>query len=223
MIAPPVIYDGFVYLAMGEDPEHGEGNGHLWCITPTRQGDVSPELVVDHAGHSIPHQRIRATAPLGPLQPTAIPNPNSAVVWHYGSHDFDGNGKIEFEEEFHRSIGGPAIKDDLLFISDFSGLVHCVHAKTGIPYWTADLFAAVWSGPLIVDNQVIVGDEDGDVAILSLSADPAESLVPAGRQFSRPPKHEINVGNSIFGTPTFANGVLYIATKDRLFAIAAKK
>ena len=31
---------------MGEDPEHGEGNGHLWCIDPTKRGDVSAELAV---------------------------------------------------------------------------------------------------------------------------------------------------------------------------------
>jgi outer membrane protein assembly factor BamB len=32
LIATPVIYDGMVYVAVGEDPEHGEGQGHLWCI-----------------------------------------------------------------------------------------------------------------------------------------------------------------------------------------------
>jgi outer membrane protein assembly factor BamB len=223
VIAPPVIYDGLVYLTMGEDPERGEGDGHLWCITPTRQGDVSPQLVVDHVGHSIPHQRLKATAPVGSLQPTAISNPNSALVWHYGSHDFSGNGAIEFAEQFHRSIGGPAIKEDLLLITDFSGLAHCVHAKTGTPYWTADLFGAVWGGTLIVGDQACVGDEDGDITFLNLSTDPARSVVVARGGFTGLPKREIIGGSPIYSTPTFANGVLYIATKDRLFAIAAKK
>ena len=40
-----MIYDGKVYIGVGEDPEHGEGVGHLWCIDPTKRGDVSPELV----------------------------------------------------------------------------------------------------------------------------------------------------------------------------------
>ena len=60
IIASPVIYDGLVYLAMGEDPEHGEGQGHLWCIDPTKRGDVSSELVVDADGWSLPHRRTRA-------------------------------------------------------------------------------------------------------------------------------------------------------------------
>jgi outer membrane protein assembly factor BamB len=45
IIATPVVHEGLVYVAVGEDPEHGEGNGHLWCIDPTKRGDVSPTLV----------------------------------------------------------------------------------------------------------------------------------------------------------------------------------
>lgn len=63
-----------------------------------------------------------------------ISNPNSAVVWHYNNYDQDGDGEIDFEEEFHRTISSPVIKNDLLVITDFSGLVHCLNAKTGIPY-----------------------------------------------------------------------------------------
>ncbi len=44
IIGTPVVYDGLVYVGVGEDPEHGEGVGHLWCIDPTKRGDVSPEL-----------------------------------------------------------------------------------------------------------------------------------------------------------------------------------
>lgn len=46
IIATPAIYNGLVYVAVGEDPEHGEGEGHLWCIDPTKRGDVSPTQVL---------------------------------------------------------------------------------------------------------------------------------------------------------------------------------
>src|SRR6185369_4563717 len=59
IIGTPVVYEGLVYLAVGQDPEHGEGQGHLWCIDPTRRGDVSPELVVDPNGAVLPHQRLQ--------------------------------------------------------------------------------------------------------------------------------------------------------------------
>ena len=32
VISTPVIYENRVYIANGQDPEHGEGVGHLYCI-----------------------------------------------------------------------------------------------------------------------------------------------------------------------------------------------
>jgi outer membrane protein assembly factor BamB len=299
LVAVPVIYDRLVYVVVGQDPEHGEGDGHLWCIDPTRRGDVSPELVVDADGERVPHRRLQAAAewerirysgapvwdgldegkvseslrgeflrggvalPKGYGLETVIagrqwiittniggveeqfkvrgytyrnrdqqrhsmtierrtsetvkPNPNSAVVWHYDKFDFDGDGEFDFYEEMHRSIGSPTIKNDLLVISDFSGLVHCLNAKTGIPHWTCDLLAACWGTPLIVEDKVYVGDEDGDVAIFDLTPDPSnftqedpDGLVPL---------HEINMDNSLCTTPIVVNNVLYIANRTHLFAI----
>ena len=57
VIATPVVYDGRVYVATGADPEFGEGPGCLWCIDPTRRGDVSPEIVVDRSGKPVPPRR----------------------------------------------------------------------------------------------------------------------------------------------------------------------
>ena len=41
MISTPVIYDNKVYIANGQDPEHGEGVGHLYAIDPTKRGDIT--------------------------------------------------------------------------------------------------------------------------------------------------------------------------------------
>src|SRR5690606_20123898 len=135
IIATPVIYDDLVYVAVGQDPEHGEGDGHLWCIDPTKRGDVSPELAfnVNDLEKPIPHKRIQAV--VKEEGEVARPNPNSAVVWHYGKEDLDGDGDISFEETMHRSIGTATIKNDILVLADFSGLVHCLDAKTGKPLW----------------------------------------------------------------------------------------
>ena len=38
-------------------------------------------------------------------------------------------------------------------VADFSGLVHCLDAKTGKPHWTHDMLAASWGSPLIVERQ----------------------------------------------------------------------
>ena len=140
----------------------------------------------------------------------AVDNDNSAVVWHYHKHDWDDNGKISFEETMHRSCGTVAIKNDILYIADFSGLVHCLDAKTGARHFTHDMFAQAWGSPLIVDGKVYIGDEDGDVVIFKLSKD---EPVPIA---------EINMKTSVYSTPVVANGVLYISSKSYLFAIQAE-
>jgi hypothetical protein len=209
-IGTPVFYDGHVYCAVGEDPEHGEGVGHLYCLDPTKRGDISLELAVDANGKELAPRRLQAVDVKKGEQ--AIPNPNSAVVWHYNAVDSDGDGKLEFEETMHRTIGSVAIKDDLLFIADFSGLVHCVDAKklssAGKPvvYWTHDMFAASWGSPLIADGKVYIGDEDGDISIFELSA--TKNLIA-----------EVNMINSVYSTPVAANDILYIANKSTIFAL----
>ena len=62
IIGTPVIHDGLVYVAVGEDPEHGEGVGHLWCIDPTKRGDVSSELAVSLKDPTTPLPRRRIQA-----------------------------------------------------------------------------------------------------------------------------------------------------------------
>ena len=209
IIGTPVVYDNKVYFATGQDPEHGEGVGILWCLDPTKRGDISEELAVNRKDPEKPIPVKRIQAVVEEDGDKAIPNPNSGVVWKYAVNDANGDGKIEFDEQFHRSISSVAIKDDLLFVPDFSGLFHCVDAKTGKVHWTYDMLAAAWSSPMIVGDKVYVADEDGDVAVFDLSAEKHDPLA------------EINMLNAVYSSPIVANGVLLIANRDHIFAIAA--
>src|SRR5690606_36245488 len=118
-------------------------------------------------------------------------NPNSAAVWQYV-----GNDPEDFEQTMHRTCGTVAIKDNLLFVADFSGLLHCVDAKSGKAYWTYDMFAASWASPLIVGDRVYIGDEDGDIAIFEVSKEMNQI-------------DEINVGSAVYTTPIAANETLF--------------
>jgi outer membrane protein assembly factor BamB len=219
IIGSPVIYDGLIYVAVGEDPEHGEGIGHLWCIDPTKRGDVSSELAFNSADPKTPIAHKRVQAVVEKDGDFARPNPNSAAVWHFSHEDQNGDGKVDFEETMHRSIGSVAIKDDILYIADFSGLFHCLDAKTGKQHWAYDMLASAWGSPLIVDGKVYIGDEDGDVAIFKHSADPNVAMKKEGGE-QKPYYGEINMGSSIYSTPIVANNVLYISNRTHLFAIA---
>jgi outer membrane protein assembly factor BamB len=47
-LATPVVHGGRVYMAVGQDPENGEGVGHLYCIDPTKTGDITESGRVWH-------------------------------------------------------------------------------------------------------------------------------------------------------------------------------
>lgn len=204
LIATPVIYDGLVYVGVGEDPEHGEGNGHLWCVDPTKRGDVSPTLVFNKANPKtpIPYKREQACEPSkGDFE---RPNENSALVWHYM-----GSNPKKFEETMHRTISSVAIKDNLLFSTDESGLLHCLDAKTGKAHWTHDMLAMSWSTPLIAGDRVYIGDQDGDICVFKLSKE--KELLS---------RDDLNLGASFENSPVAANGVLFLATFNTLYAIS---
>jgi len=211
IIATPVVYDNLLYVAVGQDPEHGEGIGNMWCINPDgAEGDVSPTMVVDKAGKPVPHRRLQALdADEGEKE---IANEKSIVVWHFDSIDANGDGEIDYEEEMHRACGTATIKDDLLYIADFSGIVYCLDAKAADEnkkptlHWTYDMFSPAWGSPLVVDGKVYIGDEDGDLSIFDHSKEMKQI-------------NEIYMEESIKSTPIVANNVLYIMTLNTLYAI----
>ena len=43
-----MVYEEKVYIANGQDPEHGEGVGHMYCIDATKRGDITKTGMVWH-------------------------------------------------------------------------------------------------------------------------------------------------------------------------------
>jgi len=224
IIATPVLYEGRVYVAVGQDPEHGEGIGHLWCIDPTKRGDVSPELAFNAADPQTPIAPKRLQAVVPEEGDLTRPNKNSAALWHYSQFDQNGDGTIDFEETMHRSCGTVAIRDNVLYIADFSGLFHCLDAKTGQVHWTYDMFSAAWGSPLIVEDKVYIGDEEGEVAIFRHSAKRDEAMFFDEDEGEWMPSYGTrNMNVSVYSTPIVVDNVLYISNRTHLFAIEAKE
>jgi len=122
----------------------------------------------------------------------------TAVVWHRGG------------EDFHRTMSTAAIHDGLVYIADLSGFLYCLDAKTGQLFWTYDSFAAIWGSAYVADGKVYLGDEDGDVAVLK-----------AGKGKDGEPEliGEYNMGAAVYTTPVAVDGVLYVVSRNRLWAI----
>ena len=152
IISTPVFQDNSVFLAVGQDPEHGEGTGHFWRIDATKTGDISPEL--------------------GDINQPGKANPNSGVIWHYGGTDDSG------ENIFRRTMSTASIADGIVYIADLSGFVHAVDFKTGKRKWKEphDLLSGVWGSTLVVDGKVLIGNEDGKLTILKAGGDEPKVL-----------------------------------------------
>jgi outer membrane protein assembly factor BamB len=147
IIATPVVYDNKVYVGVGQDPEHGEGIGHFWCVDITKTGDLSPDLVTDDNADP----------------PKTTPNPNSGVVWHFGGAAKGGDR----DYIFGRTMSTAAIHDGLVYIGELAGFLHCLDARTGQQYWEHDQKSEVWGSAYWVDNKVFIGDETGDVFVFA--------------------------------------------------------
>jgi len=208
IIATPVIKDGRVYIATGQDPEYGEGQGRLWCIDPTRRGDVSETLVIDSQGGPVPFRREQAVDESAGEQ--IVQNPNSAVIWKYEGDDLDEDGELVFEETMHRSLSMPSIVGEFLVIADCNGMFHCLDAKTGKLHWAYDMYSEMWGSPTIADGKIFMGDCDGEIAVFELSKE--MNLL-----------EENYVGSAIYSTPVIVDGVIYIATSTHLIAVKKKK
>jgi outer membrane protein assembly factor BamB len=121
--------------------------------------------------------------------------------------DISKTGALWSYDKIHRSVSTPAIADDLVYVADFSGFLHCVDANTGKPYWTFDTKSHIWASTLVVDGKVYVGTEDGDMYIMQ-----------AGRVLKQVAK--IDMRAPVYSSAVVANGTLYIGTPTHLYAIA---
>ena len=158
IIATPVIDHDRVYVAIGQEPEAGEGAGCFTCIDPTKRGDIT------------------------------------------------GTGKLWANESIGRSVSTASVADGLIYLAEFSGIVHCLDAASGRSVWDHDTEGHIWGSTLLGDGKVYVGNENGVLTVLA-----------AGRE--KKVISQIDFKDPIYATPITANGVLYIATATNLYAI----
>ena len=57
-----MIWEDKVYIAVGQDPEHGEGVGNFWAIDASLDGDVTGKGAVWHRGGNDFHRTISTVA-----------------------------------------------------------------------------------------------------------------------------------------------------------------
>ena len=236
-IGTPVIVGDKLYIGTGQDPEHFTGIAHFYCLDLTKavanakknkDKDVSPELVDKVAKGDDGKDKI-----------TGKPNPDAAVAWHYGGKD--DRKFVPREFQFGRTMSSACVVDDILYISELSGYLHCLNAKTGKKYWQYDMKGAIWGSPYYVDGKVFLATEGSDLFVFKHSKTPnaIDELDNPGaadqKSFNtmmKAKKKQIEADNliakiefdaAVRSTPVVANGVLYVMTENALYAFKPKK
>jgi outer membrane protein assembly factor BamB len=125
-----------------------------------------------------------------------------------GHGDVTGTGQVWSYPLQRHSMSSPAIHDGLVYVGDSGGMVHCVDARTGTAAWTHDAAGEVWAAPLVADGKVYVPTRRGTVWIFAAAR--AKKVLA-----------EVKLGSPISASPIAANGVLYVATMSRLYAVQA--
>ncbi|MBI1830879.1 MAG: PQQ-binding-like beta-propeller repeat protein [Planctomycetes bacterium] len=138
-----------------------------------------------------------------------VKNANSAAVWHYGGAitDKKEQERLQRAYRFGRTISTCAVHDGLIYSADIGGILHCLDANTGKAQWTHDTDASIWASPYYADGKVYLGTDGRSVFVFQ-----------HGREKKVVATIEIDGRTR---TALIANhGVLYLATENRLYAIA---
>ncbi len=141
------------------------------------------------------------------FDPKSPENKDSALVWHFGGFAPKGAPR---KYVFGRTLSTAAVHDGLCYIAEELGIIHCLDARTGKEYWSDDLGADTWASPMWIDGKIYMGSD-------------ADKIVIYEHGKRKKILKEIEMDGHIRATPVMANGVLYVMTENKLYAIAKKK
>ena len=124
VISTPIIVDNVVYIANGQDPEHGEGEGHLYAIDGTKTGDITKSGQLWHYGE------IRRSISTGAIY--------NGILFY---SDFSGflhaldakSGKQLWKHDMFAAIwGSPIVIDGKVFLGDEDGDMTILNADKAL-------------------------------------------------------------------------------------------
>jgi outer membrane protein assembly factor BamB len=130
------------------------------------------------------------------------------------------DGAIWTYDGIKRTISTPSVTDDgLVFITDYSGVLHCLDADTGKLYWTHDTLSHIWGSTLVAGGFVYLANEDGELIVIRASKNADAN--GDGEVDEDELTNLVEFPAPIYSSPVGANGTLYVTTQTHLYAFAA--
>jgi len=121
--------------------------------------------------------------------------------------DLTEKGKIWSYNDLNQSVSTVAVADGLVFVADTAHTVHCLDADSGAGYWkhSTRKLGTCFSSPLVTDGKVYLG----------------KNILSASKRFQLRRGIE-NRRNTAYSSHCVANGVVFAAIGNRLWALCDK-
>ena len=153
LIATPVIVQDRVYIANGQDPEHGEGVGHFYVIDATKRGNITQTGLVWH------YDKIRRS-----ISTAAVAD---GIVY---ISDFSGflhaldaaTGKPYWTHDTFAAIwGSPFVADGKVYLADEDGdIVVLAHSKEKKILAEMNMGSAVYGTPVPANGALFLNNRN---------------------------------------------------------------
>ncbi|MBN2270375.1 MAG: PQQ-binding-like beta-propeller repeat protein [Sedimentisphaerales bacterium] len=216
----------------------GAGDGILYAFEPLGlskagdelrtlkkiwQHDCNPSDYRSRDGRDIPYANHTNKSPDGPSEIISTPAIHDGRIYIcIGQSPIHGPGQgmlscldaatgeeIWASKKVDRSIVDVAIAGGLAYIADFTGRLHCFDADTGEHLWQHELDAGVWTAsPVVVNGKVYASTENGVLWVLRAGLE--KEVISRSRL------------RSVGITPVVEDGVFYLPTQNRLFALKVR-
>jgi outer membrane protein assembly factor BamB len=166
----------------------------------------SPVIHGDHVfiGHGLESPGTNVQGKVVCLDASKIKDGKPALVWE--------------REEIKARYASPIFHENLLYVPDEVGRLHCLDAKTGTTRWKFRYARTSTRGsPVLADGKIYVGDVASRFYILKPGAKRCERL---HEHFFPSPDGTTAV--EVNGSPAVANGRVYFSTSEEIFCIGLK-
>ena len=163
LISTPVVYQDHVYISNGQDPEHGEGVGHMYCIDATQRGDITKTGLVWH------YDKIRRSI--------STPAIKDGILYQA---DFSGflhcldakTGQVYWTHDLFAAIwGSPMLVDGKIYLGDEDGdVVILQEGKTKKVIGEINMGSSVYSTPVPANGTLYISNRNQLFALSEAAA-----------------------------------------------------
>ena len=176
VISTPIIYDGIVYICNGQDPEHGEGPGHLYAIDGTKRGDITKTGLIWH------FDKIRRSISTGAL--------HNGLLYYA---DFSGflhcvdakTGQELWNHDMLAAVWGSTIViDGKVYLGDEDGDVSVLAAgRVKKLLYETNMGSSIYSTPVPANGNMFIVNRNQLISVGKTAAAPVKpAAAPAKKQ-----------------------------------------